>query len=116
MDKGASMTSEEQQLLRYLRQHCSGKRNAQSAPVIASEFRIPDRKVRAMVRSLRMSGECIAGVLMSGFFLPLTREEGEHTLVNLVSQEMAIAEVLCAYELALEDAFGEVQLPMEVGG
>jgi len=108
------MTETESQLLRYLQRHCAGQRSAQSAPVIAAEFRTTDRNVRAMVRSLRLQGYPIAGVPTQGFFWPLTRTEGEHTLNNLSSQERAIAEVRIAYGMALSDAFGEPQLPMDV--
>ena len=104
------MNDTEGTLLRYLQRHCSGKRNAQSAPVIAGEFRTTERNVRAMMRSLRLQGNVIAGIPTEGFYWPLTRDESEHTLLYLLSQERAIAEVRIAYELAIEDAFGEAQL------
>jgi biotin operon repressor len=104
------VTDNERILLSHIKAYCRGKRNAQSASDLAGWLRSTERSVRAMIRNLRLEGHPVCGVPSEGFYVPTSREEGQHTLLNLLSQERALGEVREAFEDGLEREFGPERL------
>jgi hypothetical protein len=100
----------EGQLLLHIKNFCRGKHFAASAPELAALFKSNTRTIRARVRNLRLLGYPVCGTPESGFYWPMSREEGQHTRRNLLSQEEAVREAREGFERGLEMEFGDAQL------
>lgn len=104
------LPASEQALATYPCRWCSGLSNAQSVPELAGRMKCNERTINSQIRNLRLSGLPVCGTPNEGHFIPLRREDAEHTLASLQSRIDAIGEAKAAMVEGLDQMFGDSQL------
>jgi biotin operon repressor len=89
-----------------------GAENALTVKQIAERLEVSERKVRTLVTHLRRLGHPICATPDTGYFLPRSRAEAEHTLAFLGQRVQSTLEVKNGIERGLERTFDHDQLPL----
>ena len=98
------MRAKEKELLKYLKKHCFGQRNAMGGEKLMKVFRISGTELRKLVHNLRVDGVPICSD-RTGYFYPRTGGEVLATILQLQRMEAGIGKAIQGLVRSL-DAFG----------
>ena len=106
----------EEQIAKYLQQHCTGKARSVTSRVLEHSFSISGVKLRELVNQLRRKGKPICSDA-TGYYYAGTKEELDHTIHQLFSRSREIAAAATGMMKALPDyhSDGQMELPLDGG-